>query len=185
MEDSEIIGLYFNRDEKALAETAAKYGAFCLTIALNISRSREDAQECVNDAYLQAWNAIPPQRPDHLGAWLGRVVRNNAYNLWTKNHRQKRCAGMEELLHELADCIPSPVTVEREIEEQELTEVINTWLASLRKKDRILFVRRYWNGEAVNALAKEVGISAAAAAKRLYRLRRELKATLEKEGYSL
>ena len=185
MEDSEIIGLYFNRDEKAITETAAKYGAFCLTIALNILRSREGAQECVNDAYLQAWNAIPPQRPDHLGAWLGRVVRNNAYNLWTKNHRQKRCAGMEELLHELEDCIPSPVTVEREIEEQELTEVINTWLASLRKKDRILFVRRYWNGEAVNALAKKVGISAAAAAKRLYRLRRELKATLEKEGYSL
>ena len=185
MEDSEIIGLYFNRDEKAITETAAKYGAFCLTIALNILRSREDAQECVNDAYLQAWNAIPPQKPDHLGAWLGRVVRNNACNLWTKNHRQKRCAGMEELLNELEDCIPSPVTVEREIEEQELTEVINAWLASLRKKDRILFVRRYWNGEAVNALAKEVGISAAAAAKRLYRLRRELKATLEKEGYSL
>lgn len=185
MEDSEIIGLYFQRDEKAITETAAKYGAFCHTIALNILSIHEDAQECVNDAYWQAWNAIPPQKPDHLGAWLGRVIRNNAYNLWTKNHRQKRYAGMEELLNELEDCIPSPVSVEREVEEQELIEVINTWLATLTKRDRILFVRRYWNGEAVNALAKKAGISASAMAKKMYRLRQGLKAALEKEGYSL
>lgn len=185
MEDAEIIGLYFRRDERAIAETAAKYGAFCLNIALNILPVPEDAQECVNDTYLRAWNAIPPQKPDHLGAWLGRVVRNIAYNLWTKNHRQKRYAGMDKLLNELEDCIPSPITVEREIEERELTEVINAWLAALPKKDRVLFVRRYWNGEAVNALAKKARISSAATAKRLYRLRRELKTTLEKEGYSL
>ncbi len=185
MEDLEIISLFFRRDERAIAETAAKYGAFCHDLAMNILSNREDAQECVNDAYWRAWNAIPPQSPHHLGAWLGRVVRNSAYNLWRKNHRQKRCAGVEELLNELEDCVPSPVTVERELEEQELTEVINTWLASLRRNDRILFVRRYWNGEAVNTLARNEGISASAMAKRLYRLRRALKSTLEKEGYSL
>ena len=185
MEDLEIIGLYFRRDERAITETAAKYGAFCRNIALNILSVSEDAEECVNDAYLRAWDSIPPQKPDKLGAWLGRVVRNTAYNLWNKNHRQKRYAGMEEILNELEDCIPSPDTVEHEIEEQELTGAINAWLADLPKKDRVLFVRRYWNGEAVNALAKRAGISAAATAKRLYRLRRELKSTLEKEGYSL
>lgn len=185
MEDMEIIGLYFKRDEKAITETAAKYGTFCHNIALNILSINEDAEECVNDTYLQTWNSIPPQKPDRLGAWLGRVVRNIAYNLWKKNHRQKRYAGMEEILDELEDCIPSPVTVEHKIEEQELTEIINTWLASLSEKDCILFMRRYWNGDEVNVLAKKAGTSPAVMAKRMYRLRKDLKSALEKEGYTL
>ena len=185
MEDSQIIGLYFRRDEAAISETAAKYGAYCHGIALNILSIPADADECVNDAFLQAWNSIPPQKPDRLGAWLGKVVRNIALNLWKKNHRQKRHAGMEQLLNELEDCIPAPAAVEREIEEQELTQAINTWLASLPKEDRVLFVRRYWNGEAVAALARENGVSPANMAKRMYRLRQNLKSKLEKEGYSL
>lgn len=185
MEDLEIIGLFFKRDEKAITETAAKYGAFCQNIALNILSINADAEECVNDTYLQAWNSIPPQKPDKLGAWLGKVVRNIAYNLWKKNHRQKRYAGMEEILNELEDCIPSPVTVEHKVEEQELTAVINTWLASLPQNDRILFMRRYWNGETVNALAQESGVSPANMAKKMYRLRQNLKLKLEQEGYSL
>ena len=185
MEDSQIIGLYFKRDEAAISETEAKYGAFCHGIALNILSINADADECVNDTYLRAWNSIPPKKPDKLGAWLGRVVRNIAFNLWKKNHRQKRYAGMEQLLNELEDCIPSPVTVECEIEEQELTEVINTWLASLSQNDRILFIRRYWYGETVAVLAQESGMSPANMAKRMYRLRQNLKSKLEKEGYSL
>lgn len=185
MEDAQIIELYVQRDEAAISETKAKYGAYCQGVALNILSMQEDADECVNDAYLQAWNAIPPQRPDRLGAWLGRIVRNNAFNLWKKNRRQKRYAGMEQLLSELEDCIPSPLTVERKIEEQELTEAVNAWLASLPKSDRVLFVRRYWLGEAVNALAQETGASPSELAKRMYRLRQHLKSTLEQEGYSL
>ena len=92
---------------------------------------------------------------------------------------------MEQLMNELEDCIPSHVTVEIEIEEQELTEVINTWLASLPQSDRVLFMRRYWNGETVAALARESGISAANMAKKMYRLRQNLKSKLETEGYSL
>ena len=185
MEDSQIIGLYFKRDESAITETETKYGAFCHGIALSILSINADADECVNDTYLQAWNSIPPQNPDRLGAWLGRVVRNIALNLWKKNHRKKRFAGMEQLLNELEDCIPSPVTVEREIEEQELTGFINTWLASLSQNDRILFVRRYWNGETVAMLARESAMSSANMAKRMYRLRQNLKSKLEREGYSL
>ena len=90
MEDSRIIELYFQRDEAAISETAAKYGTYCHRLAWNILSVEEDAQECVNDTWLQAWNAIPPGRPDRLGAWLGRVVRNIAFNLWNKNHRKKR-----------------------------------------------------------------------------------------------
>ena len=185
MEDSQIIGLYFKRDEAAISETETKYGVFCHSIALNILSVNADADECVNDTYLQAWNSIPPQKPDKLGAWLGKVVRNIAFNLWKKNHRKKRYTGMDQLLNELEDCIPSPITVEREIEEQELTEVINTWLASLSQDERILFMRRYWNGETVALLAQENGMSPANMAKRMYRLRQNLKSKLEMEGYSL
>ena len=185
MENSQIIALYFKRDEAAISETAEKYGTFCHGIALNILSINADADECVNDTYLQAWNSIPPQKPGKLGAWLGKVVRNIAYDLWKRNHRKKRYAGMEQLLNELEDCIPSPATVEREIEEQELTEIINTWLASLSRNDRILFMRRYWNGETVAMLAQESGTSQANMAKRMYRLRQNLKSRLEKEGYSL
>lgn len=185
MEDAQIIGLYFQRDEAAVSETSKKYGAFCYGIALNILSLAGDAEECVNDTYLQAWNAIPPQRPTKLGPWLGKVVRNTAINLWNKNHRKKRYAGMERLFSELEDCIPSPVTAEQEIEGKALTAFLDGWLASLPKGDRVLFIRRYWNGEAVNALAKENGITPEKLAKRMYRLRQNLKAALEKEGYSL
>lgn len=183
MDDAQIITLYFKRDETAIAETAAKYGAFCHSVARNILSIDADAEECVSDTYLQAWNAIPPQCPDRLGAWLGRVVRNIAINLWHKNHRKKRYAGMELLLDELAECIPSPRSVEHEIQEKELTEIINRWLTFLSKEDRILFLRRYWNGEAVNMLAKEWGMSQGSLAKRMYRLRQALKLVLMQEGY--
>ena len=185
MEDIQIIGLFNQRDESAITETAKKYGAFCQSIAYNILTISADAEECVNDAYLQAWNAIPPQQPERLGAWLGKVVRNTAMNLWNKNHRKKRYSGMELLLSELEECIPSPVTVERAIEEKELTGFLNSWLASLSKTDRIIFMRRYWNGEAVYELAKDDRVTPAGIAKRMYRLRRDLRSALEKEGYSL
>lgn len=183
MEDSRIIDLYFERNEDAVAETDRKYGAFCCGIALNILSLCADAEECVNDTYLQAWNAIPPLRPDRFDAWLGRVVRNLALNLWRKNHRKKRYTGMEVLLNELEDCIPAPETVEHVIEAKELAGLIDIWLASLPQDDRILFLRRYWNGERVDVLAEECGMAPGRLAKRLYKLRRRLKSALEKEGY--
>jgi RNA polymerase sigma-70 factor (ECF subfamily) len=185
VEDEEIVKLYFRRDENAISETQKKYGAFCRKIAFNILSNDEDTEECVNDAYLQAWNAIPPQKPNRLGAWLGRVVRNNAYNIWRKNHRKKRYDGMEELFSELADCVPSPVSVEQEIDGQELTAFLNSWLGTLPKDDRVLFLRRYWNGEAIKDLARQFGVSPTKMAKRMYRLRQNLSDALEKEGYSL
>ncbi len=185
MEDSQIIHLFFMRDEAAISETEKKYGAFCQKIALNILSNNADAEECVNDTYLQAWNKIPPQNPDRFGAWLGKVVRNFALNLWNKNHRKKRYAGIEQLFDELEECIPSPAAVERELEEKELTQFLNTWLASLSADDRICFVRRYWNGEKCNALAAEYKVSPGNMAKRMYRLRMDLRTKLEKEGYSL
>lgn len=184
VEDSQIIELYWQRDEAAITEMDRKYGAFCRHIARNIL-SVEDAEECVNDAYHQTWNAIPPQHPTRLRVWLGKVVRNNAINLYHRKRAQKRYAGMEQLLDELAECIPSGQSVEREVEGKELTAYLNAWLAALPHDDRVLFLRRYWNGEALNALEKEYGLSHGKMAKRMYRLRSSLREALEKEGYSL
>ena len=185
MEDWQIVSLYWQRDERAITETEQKYGAFCHRIAQNILGIPQDAEECVNDTYLQAWRAMPPQRPQWLGAWLGKVVRNLALNLWTKHHRQKRYAGMEEILHELEDCLPASNAVEQQVEAEELTEAINRWLEALPREDRILFLRRYWYGEASKTLARERGVSPGNLAKRMYRLRQRLKAALEQEGYVL
>lgn len=185
MEDIQIIELYWQRNEQAIAETAKKHGAFCHSIAKNILSIDEDAEECVNDTYHQAWNAIPPQRPVKFRAWLGKVVRNIALNLWNKNHTQKRYSDMTALLSELEDCIPSPKTLEQEIEEKELTEIIDCWLRSIDREDQILFVRRYWNGIALKELAKEQSVSPGKLAQRMYRLRLSLKVTLEKEGVHL
>lgn len=185
MEDSKIIDLFWQRDEAAISETQRKYGSFCYSIAINILSVNEDAEECVNDTYHHAWNAIPPLRPTNFRAWIGKVVRNIAINLWNKNHTKKRYAGMEELLSELEDCIPSSQTVEREIEEKELSEHISVWLRSLDKEERVLFVRRYWNGIALKDLAEERNIPSGKLAQRMFRLRCSLKASLEKEGIYL
>lgn len=185
MEDNQIIDLYWQRDEQAIVETSKKHGAFCHSIAKNILSIDEDAEECVNDTYHQAWNTIPPQRPAKFRAWLGRVVRNIALNLWNKNHTQKRYSGMTELLSELEDCIPSSKTVEQEIEDKELTEIVDRWLHSIDREDQVLFVRRYWNGIALNELAKEQAVSPGKLSQRMYRLRISLKTALEKEGVHL
>lgn len=184
MDDAQIIALYIQRDEAAIAETQRKYGAFCSRIATNIL-SIEDAEECVNDSYHQVWLAIPPQRPTHFSAWLGRIVRNNAINLWNKNHRKKRYNGMTELLSELEESIPSPRTMEREIENRELSACIDTWLRTLKPEDRILFLRRYWYGMSLQDLAQEHKMSSGKLAQRMFRLRTNLRQALEREGITL
>ena len=131
MDDWDILDLFFTRSEQAIVELDAKYGAIFHALAYNILASREDADECVNDAYLGAWNAIPPERPEHLGAWLGRVVRNVALGRWQHAHARKRNRGMTTLLSELEECIPSPQNVETALDEQELGERISIWLRSL------------------------------------------------------
>ena len=169
MDDTRIIDLYWQRSERAIAETDAKYGAYCRMVALNITGDTRDGEECVSDTYQQAWTSIPPLRPQRLRPWLGRVVRNLAINRWRRNHAQKRYAGLEALFSELEECIPSGETAERRLEEGELTQVLNGWLASLSQSDRVLFLRRYWNGEPLKELEQAYG----------------LRKTLEREGYTL
>lgn len=181
MDDRQIVRLFWERDEAAIAEAERKYGSLCLGIATRLLSDSEDARECVNEALYQAWSRIPPQRPEKLGPWLGRVVRNIAVSLWRRNHRQKRYNGLEQALSELEDCVPSRENIQQEIEGAELSERINRWLASLEKADRILFVRRYWYEIPLADLAKEAGMPPERLAQKMYRLRQGLKAFLEKE----
>lgn len=185
MEDSQIMDLYWNRNEYAIVETERKYGDLCHNIAMNLLSVREDAEECVNDTWNEAWNLMPPQRPENLKAWLCKIVRNISINLWRKNHARKRYNGITQMLDELEDCIPSSQNIEQEIEDAELGRCISAWLLSLSPEDRILFVRRYWYGNALNELAKEWNIPSAKLTKKMYRLRLSLKVTLEREDIYL
>lgn len=182
MEDEAILALYFSRDQHAISETERKYGGFCTTVARNILTQREDAEECWNDVLHAVWNRIPPLRPENLRAFLGRLTRNAAIDRYRREHAQKRFSGMELLLSELNDCVPSPETAERTADSHELGNLISDWLDSLPREDCAVFVRRYWHGESVQSLAKKCGISPNAMSHRLMELRKKLRTRLEAEG---
>ena len=183
MEDTQIIDLYFARDERAIAETDGKYGGFCRTLARNILTLRQDAEEVVNDTYLRAWNAMPPERPARLKSWLGRIVRNLSLDRWRHDHASKRYAGLDVLLSELDDCVPGGSDPDRLAEADEMAECISRWLRALPEDDRGLFLRRYWYGDSVKELAARAGTTAPRMTNRLYRLRQRLREELEQGGY--
>jgi|LGOV01.1.fsa_nt_gb RNA polymerase sigma-70 factor (ECF subfamily) len=185
MEDLQIIELYWSRDEAAISETDTKYGRLLHSIAKNILSKHEDAEETVSDTYSKAWDAMPPQRPKYLSAYLGRIARNLSINRWHKNRAQKRYYGVEVLLSELTHCVPDTQSVEQEIETEELAEAISRWLLSLSLDDRVLFMRRYWFGDALNDLAAECGTTPNKLAGRMYRLRQSLRKVIEREGIVL
>ena len=184
MTDEQIIRLYFDRDQAAIAETDRKYGSYCYSIASNLL-SREDSEECVNDTYHAAWTHIPPEVPQSLKAFLGRIVRNLSISRFRRSHAQKRSSGTDVLLSELEDCLPTPQTVETEADSRELSRLISSWLATLSSDDRALFVLRYWHGSAVQDLAEKCGCTPNAVSLRIRRLRKNLKHYLEAKGVSL
>lgn len=185
MDDAAIVELYWARNEDAIVQTQQKYGPYCRAIARNILSSPEDAEECVSDTWYNAWNAMPPQRPDSLSAFLGRIVRNLSISRWRREKAQKRYAGLEAQLSELEDCLPAPAGVEEAVEGKELTALLERWLEGLEQEERVLFLRRYWYGVPVKDLAKVRGMGANQMAKRLLRLRKDLKGFLEREGYGV
>lgn len=182
MEDQAIVALYWARNEAAIVETERKYHRYCWTIAWNILSNREDTEECVSDTWHCAWSTMPPQKPNSLAAFLGRIVRNLSISRWRRSRAQKRYAGLESLLSELEDCLPAPDLVEQTVERQALTKLLEQWLGQLGREDRALFLRRYWYGQSVKELATAWGLSPNQLAKRMFRLRRALKAELEREG---
>lgn len=186
MEDSEIIALYLARDERAVDATARKYGAYCAAVAGNILDDRGATEECVNDTWMRCWESIPPQRPRSLKAFAGRITRNLALSTLRTQGAQKRGGGQVALaLDELAEVLPGGDTPEGSLDRQALLDALNGFLAGLKKRDRELFLRRYWYLDRVEALARHFGMSRTAVTTALNRLRQKLRTHLEQEGFDL
>lgn len=183
MEDTQIIDLYWDRDQSAVAATAGKYGGFLHTLSWNILRSHHDAEECVNDTYFRAWNAIPPERPSALRAWLGRITRNLSIDRWKAGRAQSRGAGLELLLGELDECVPDCRGPEQAAEEQVIAESISAFLRKQSADNRYIFLRRYWYGEDIAAIAKGLGCGESRVKSALFQTRKALRVFLEGGGY--
>lgn len=186
MEDRQIIELYNKRSEAAISETADKYGKYCHYVAYNILFNEQDSEECVNDTWLRAWNTIPPQQPDRLSTFLGKITRNLALDKYKYYNREKRGGGQTALvLDELNECLPAMDSTEQAVNDRFLVEVLNDFLRSLPADKRQMFVRRYWYLSSVSEIAKDYGISESNAKVILLRIRSKLKKALEKEGIVL
>ena len=181
-DDQKIIELYINRSEQALSETAGKYGRYCLSIAYGILHSHEDAQECVSDAYLTAWNAIPPRRPNDLGTYLGKITRNLSIDRLRTRSREKRGGGDTPLaLEELEEVVAGSDSPENEAVRKELIASLNRFLGELTTEERYVFLRRYWYLDSLAGIAENTGFSGSKVASMLFRLRGRLKKQLIKE----
>lgn len=186
LEDEKILDLYWSRSESAIRETDIKYGPYCRTISMNILHSPQDAEECVNDTWFNAWNTIPPQRPGKFAAFLGKITRNLSLNRFKRDHTEKRGMGQTPLvLAELEGCLSSFQTVEQAIDEKIVTESIDRFLESLSPVKRKIFVCRYWYLSPVRDIARQYGMSESKVTSILFRLRGKLKVHLEKEGITL
>lgn len=184
MDDLKLLELYFNRDEDAIKHTQEKYGNYCFSVANNILSDREDAEECVNDTYLKAWNTIPPQRPNVFRLFLARITRNLSLDRYDRRMTQKRGGGETELaIEELSECIEGSSTVEGEIMKRELENAMKRFIRGLDKTDRIVFLRRYFYLEPNTKIAQSLDMSADSIAAVLNRIRKKLRKNLEKEGY--
>lgn len=185
MDDKELIGLFLARDESAVAAAEKKYGVYCRYIARSILPSEEDCEECVSDAMAALWGSIPPERPESLKAYLARTVRNLALNRIKSENAGKRGGGAAaEVIDELAG-LTSGDSVEQELDAKEMKRCIDTFVSSLPKKQRRVFVLRYWYLRPVERIASDTGMSQNAVTVTLHRLRKRLKKYLESEGYEL
>ena len=183
LEDEQIIDLYWNRNELAIATTDQKYGGYCHSIALHILHNGSDADECINDVFLKAWNTIPPTRPTMFRVWLGKITRNLSIDRYKALSAKKRGGGeMDLLFSELEGCLSSQNTTERAYDDQEIAVIISQFLIQSSKDSRIIFLRRYFYGESLLEIAKRFDMSESKVKSSLFRTRNALKIHLEKEG---
>jgi len=183
MDDQIILDMFFARQETALIETKQKYGQRLHHTSMNILHNYEDAEECVNDTLLKAWDAIPPTRPTSFGAYLAKITRNLSINKWEAGSAAKRGGGsIPLLLSELEDCIPASGGLEEICEAKFLTESINSFLSTVSQTARVTFTLRYFHGESIQSISKQFKISESKTKSILFRVRKKLKIHLEKEG---
>lgn len=186
MDDARIVQLYWDRSEQAIPATAAKYGSYCASIAKNILGSNEDAEECVNDTYMSAWNAMPPHRPNILSTFLGKITRNLSIKRYRHNTAGKRGGGeLPMVLDELSDLVSGKDDVEQEISRKELVSAIDAFLDTLSPEKRSIFICRYWYTDSISEIAERHGMNAGAVSMTLNRLRFKLHHYLSERGFEL
>ena len=186
MEDKDIVALYWARSEEAVRATAAKYGAYCAAIIRRFLGDGRDSEECLNDTWLGAWNAMPPQRPGILSAFFGKLTRNLSLDRWRYNRAAKRGGPqVETALEELGECLPAPGRPEDRLEERETADLISRFLREQPQLDRVLFLRRYWYLDSVAALAERFSMNENTVKSRLHRTRLRLKEVLLREGVAV
>ena len=183
MNDEQIIQLFFTRNEDAIRQTDDRYGAKLTRLSENIVGSREDAQECVNDTYLKAWNTIPPRKPNIFSAFLGKITRHISIDRWRKQSAQKR-GGKEMIfaLDELGECMDEN-TLEATVSQRELTRILNDFLTGLPETERNVFLSRYWYMDSIDTIVKITGFSQSKVTSMLHRTRNKLRKRLSEEGY--
>ena len=183
MEDTAIIDLYWARSQQAIAESEKKYGPYCAAIARRILEREEDAEECVNDTWLRAWNAMPPQRPGMLSAFFGKLTRNLSLDRWRRAKAAKRGGSQVEVaLHELEDCLPDRRRPDEALEAGETAALISAFLRRQSQEDRALFIRRYFSLVPLTELAQQFSMTTGQVKSRLHRMRGRLKLELERGG---
>lgn len=186
MDDAKIVQLYWDRNEQAIPATADKYGNYCTSIATNILGNREDAEECVNDTYMNAWNSMPPHRPNILSAFLGKIVRNLSIKRYKHNTADKRGGGQTTVvLDEIAEFVSDTDSVEKEIDHRELVKAIDSFLDRLPTDKRSIFVCRYWYFDSVSDIANRFGMTENNVSVTLNRLRLKLHNYLLERGFEL
>lgn len=186
MNDEQIVDLFLTRSEKAIYEAKEKYEKYCYNIAYNVLHNSEDSEECVNDTYLQAWNTIPPQKPNFLASFLGRITRNLAINKYKYNTAEKRGIGrIDIILDELEECLPAKDNIEQEVEDKIAIETLNNFLSMQKARTRKIFIRRYWYMDSIKEIANGFNMSESNVKMTLSRTRSDLKMFMEKEGVSI
>ena len=174
-EDREIIELFFQRSEQAIQELDQKYGGVFRTLSHSIVNNRQDAEECVNDAYLGAWNTIPPAAPSPLLTYICKIVRNISLKRYWKKEAAKRSSTFTVAMEEIEDCLADPNTVETEMEARELALILEHFLDTLTTENRVIFMRRYWFADSCRDIARRVGLTEKNVSVRLTRIRQKLK----------
>ena len=186
MDDVQIVQLYWDRDEQAIPATSDKYGNYCTSIAKNILGNQEDAEECVNDTYLNAWNSMPPHKPNILSTFLGKITRNLSFNRYKHNTANKRGGGeLPVVLEELSDLVSGKDDVEQAFDQTELTKAIDTFLDSLSPKKRSIFISRYWYTDSISEIAVRHNMNDGAVSMTLNRIRLKLHNYLLERGFEL
>ena len=182
VDDESIIGLYFERNEQAIAETSGKYSELCKRIAMNILDDKSDAEEVLGDTWLRVWNTVPPEHPKNFPAFLTVIVRNFALDRYRRKKTAKRPEAFTSVLDEAAELYPSDTDIAEQTERRAVIEAINRFLGTLPKKKRILFVRRYFYLDSIDEIVRRLGVTESYATVTLMRIRKKLRAQLEKEG---